>query len=46
MDWPFGKTKTPDGTNVIRHSRIETRMGTAPDTAEFLKAREAAYERL
>src|SRR5262249_697251 len=46
MIWPFGKTKTPDGTTVIRHSKIETRRGTAPETKGFIRAREAAYERL
>jgi Suppressor of fused protein (SUFU) len=46
MNWPFGKTKTPDGTSVIRHSKIKTRMGTAPERTGFIEAREAAYGRL
>jgi hypothetical protein len=46
MSWLFGKTKTPDGTNIIRHSKIETHLGTTPDTTGFTEAREAAYERL
>ena len=46
MNWPFGKTKTPDGTSIIRHSKIKTRMGVAPERTGFIEAREAAYGRL
>jgi hypothetical protein len=46
MNWLVGKTKTPDGTTVLRHSQIETPVGITPDTTGFVEAREAAYERL
>ena len=43
----FGKKKTPDGTNIIHHEKIERQMGrTGEDTAGFIRTREAAYERM
>jgi hypothetical protein len=43
----FGKKKAPDGTNIIRHDAVETRIGiTDENTVGFREAREAAYETL
>lgn len=47
MDSWFGKKKTPDGSNIIRHDTVERQFGlTGKSTAGFTQAREAAYERL
>lgn len=43
----FGKKKAPDGTNIIRHEKIERQMGSmGEDAAGFIRTREAAYERM
>jgi hypothetical protein len=43
----FGKNKTPDGTNIIRHDSVERQIGFAEkSTAGFGQKRESAYERL
>jgi hypothetical protein len=47
MTWPFGRNKTPDGTTVIRHEKVESRLGfTAESTEGFVAAREAAYKQV
>lgn len=38
--------KAPDGTNIIRHENVETKLGVTKGTAGFAQAREAVYERL
>src|SRR5206468_11839245 len=46
MSW-FGKEKSPDGTNIIRHNAVERKFGfTEKSTAGFAQKREAAYEKL
>ena len=43
----FGKKKTPDGTSVLRHDKVERQIGVPDvDTAAFIRARETAYEKL
>jgi hypothetical protein len=43
----FGKKKTPDGTVIIGHDAVETQIGfTDKNTADFIQARETAYEKL
>ena len=42
----FGKKKAPDGTNIVRHGNIETKLGVTTGTEGFGQAREAAYKRL
>jgi hypothetical protein len=46
MESWFSKKKAPDGTNIIRHEHVETKLGLTNSTAGFAQAREAAYERL
>ena len=47
MTWPFGRNRTPDGTSVIRHAKVESRLGfTAESTEEYVAAREAVYKQL
>lgn len=46
MESWFNKRKAPDGTNIIRHENVETRLGVTKETAEYAQAREAVYERL
>ena len=45
MSW-FNKKKAPDGTNIVRHEKIEAEIGLTPGTAGFAGARESVYERL
>jgi hypothetical protein len=40
------KEKTPDGTTIIRHDTVETKLGVTPHASRFRQTREAAYERL
>jgi hypothetical protein len=42
----FGKKKTPDGTEIIRHDHVETQLGTTRGADGFTQTHEAAYERL
>jgi Suppressor of fused protein (SUFU) len=42
----FGKKKAPDGTNIVRHGNIETKLGVTTGAEGFGQAREAAYKRL
>ena len=43
----FGKKKAPDGTNIIRHNAVETKLGVAgTKTAGFRQSREVAYKKL
>jgi len=42
----FNKKKAPDGTNIVRHQNIETKLGVTTGTDGFGQAREAVYERL
>jgi hypothetical protein len=43
----FGKKKTPDGTEIIRHGETETQFGVmGQDTVGFRRAREGIYEEL
>jgi hypothetical protein len=45
-EW-FGKKKTPDGTEIIRHDKVDTQIDVlGKNTSRFMKAREAAYEKL
>jgi hypothetical protein len=45
-EW-FGKNKTPDGTEIIRHDKVDTQIDVlGKNTSRFMKAREAAYEKL
>jgi hypothetical protein len=46
MDSWLNKKKSPDGTNIVRHENIETKLGVTPRTDGFRQAREATYERL
>ena len=47
MTESFGKKKTPDGTEIIRHDNVETQIDVfGKDTSRFMKARDAAYEKL
>ena len=46
MESWFNKKKAPDGTNIIRHENVETRLGVTKGTAEYAQVREAVYERL
>ena len=45
LSW-FNKKKSPDGTNIVRHENIETKLDVTEGTAGFREQREAAYERL
>jgi hypothetical protein len=42
----FGKKKTPDGTEIIRHDPVEAQFGITRGTEGFTPTREAAYEHL
>jgi Suppressor of fused protein (SUFU) len=43
----FGKKRTPDGTEIIRHDEVETQIDVMEkNTSSFKKAREAVYEKL
>jgi hypothetical protein len=42
----FNKKKAPDGTNIVRHENIETKLGVTTGAEGFGQAREAVYERL
>jgi hypothetical protein len=46
MDSWFNKKKAPDGTNIVRHENVETKLGLTKGTAGFTQARQAVYERL
>jgi hypothetical protein len=46
MSWLFGKTKTPDGTNIIRHAKVDRQVGFTKSTEGFSETRESAYERV
>jgi hypothetical protein len=39
-EW-FGKNKTPDGTEIIRHDKVDTQIDVlGKNTSRFMKARE------
>ena len=42
----FGKKKAPDGSSIIRHDKVETRIGITEGTSGFAQTRESIYERL
>jgi hypothetical protein len=42
----FNRKKAPDGTNIVRHEVIRTKLGVTTGTDGFGQAREAVYERL
>ena len=42
----FNKKKAPDGTNIVRHDKVETKLGVAEGTEGFAEARESTYEKL
>ena len=42
----FGEKKTPGGSNLIRHSRMERQFGFTEKAADFQPTREAAYTQL
>lgn len=43
----FGKKKTPDGTEIIRHDEVRTQIDVlGKNTSHFMKTRQAAYEKL
>lgn len=46
MDFWSNKKKALDGTHIIRHENVETKLGVTNGTAGFAQAREATYERL
>jgi Suppressor of fused protein (SUFU) len=47
VSWWFGKEKTPDGTVIVRHNKVDRQIGfTDTPTAGFAQAREGAYEKL
>lgn len=46
MDFWFSKKKAPDGTNIVRHQNVETKLGVTEGIAGFAQARETTYERL
>jgi hypothetical protein len=46
MNSRFNKKKAPDGTNIVRHDKIETKLGVTKGTEGFAHAREAVYEGL
>ena len=41
----FNKNTAPDGTKIIRHKNVDTKLGVVEGTAGFAQAREAVYER-
>ena len=45
ISW-FDKKRAPDGTNILLHKNIETKIGITAGTEGFKEAREAAYERI
>jgi hypothetical protein len=45
MESWFNNKKAPDGTNIIRHENVETKLGVTKGTTGFAQAREAVYER-
>jgi hypothetical protein len=45
VSW-FNKKKAPDGSNIIRHEKVEMTFGIAKGTAEFAQTREGVYERM
>jgi len=43
----FGKKRTPDGTEIVRHDEVETQIDImGKNTARFVKSRKAAYQKL
>lgn len=42
----FDKKKTPDGTEIIRHDNLETKLGVTQGTGGFRQLREEVYEKL
>ncbi|HTV14301.1 MAG TPA: suppressor of fused domain protein [Acidobacteriaceae bacterium] len=42
----FNKKRAPDGTNIIQHGNVETRLGVTEGSTGFARERETVYERL
>jgi len=42
----FSKKKAPDGSSIIRHDEVETKVGITEGTSGFAQARESVYEHL